>query len=75
MDIVTYDDPEAVRSEIDGYYQQAQRQWQSVFGWNHMDMTPAQLERFRAFETAGGNRRVACGLLYGRLLRRTGRIG
>jgi hypothetical protein len=48
--------------------------WAEANGCEVGDLTPGQLRRFRAFEAAGCDVSGARGLLYGRLLHKTGRI-
>lgn len=48
--------------------------WQLERGLNGADLTPAQTERLRAVEQAGGDIRTARRLLFGRLRYRTGSL-
>lgn len=58
-----------------GDYLESLAVWQIQNGLNSLDLTPEQTERFRAFEKSGGDVRVANGLIYGRRLYRSGRVG
>lgn len=59
---------------IDHRYETAIALWSESQGCEAHDYTVGQLRRFRALEAAGGDDTTARGLLYGRVLHKTGRI-
>ena len=65
---------DVVNPEIEERYDAAITAWQVAIGATVLDMTPAQLRRFRALERAEGSPENAPRLLFARFLYRTGRI-